>query len=98
MQELTRRSEDVAGLLKVILCELNNRESSVSELEAVVGLSQSALSQHLAKLRDSGVVATRRDAQTIYYSLADPRVASLMKVLHELFCAQGKAGSKRGVR
>jgi ArsR family transcriptional regulator len=106
MQELTRRSADVADLLKVmsnshrllILCELNNGECSVSALEGVVGLSQSALSQHLAKLRDSGVVSTRRDAQTIYYSLADPRVASLMKVLYELFCTQGKAASKRGVR
>ena len=61
MQELTRRSEDVADLLKVmsnshrllILCELNNGERSVSALEEIVGLSQSALSQHLAKLREA---------------------------------------------
>lgn len=95
MQELTSRSEEVAELLKamsnshrlLILCELTGGERSVSALEEVVGLSQSALSQHLAKLRESGIVATRRDAQTIFYSLADSRVAALMRRLYELFCA-----------
>ena len=53
----------------LILCELNNGERTVSALEAVVPLSQSALSQHLAKLRDYGIVSTRREAQSIYYSL-----------------------------
>ena len=64
MQELTSRSEEVADLLKamanshrlLILCELNNGERSVSELEAVVPLSQSALSQHLAKLRELSLI------------------------------------------
>ncbi|MGB4866435.1 MAG: metalloregulator ArsR/SmtB family transcription factor [Hyphomicrobium sp.] len=97
MQELTSRSEEVADLLKamanshrlLILCELNNGERSVSELEAVVPLSQSALSQHLAKLRESAIVSTRRDAQTIYYALADKRVRRLMAALHDQFCAPG---------
>jgi ArsR family transcriptional regulator, virulence genes transcriptional regulator len=97
MQELTSRSEEVADLLKamanghrlLILCELNNGERSVSELEAVVPLSQSALSQHLAKLRERAIVSTRRDAQTIYYALADARVRRLMTTLHEQFCASG---------
>lgn len=103
MQELTSRSEEVAELLKamsnshrlLILCELNSGEKSVSALEGIVGLSQSALSQHLAKLRECGIVATRRDAQTIYYSLADARVASLMTTLYELFCAPHSARPKR---
>ena len=103
IKELTSRSEDVAELLKVvanshrllILCELNNGERTVSALEAVVPLSQSALSQHLAKLREAGVVATRRKAQSIYYSLADPRVASLITTLYELFCTPAKSKIRR---
>lgn len=95
LEDLTSRSEEVAGYLKVlanparllILCELNGAERSVSSLEAAVGLTQSALSQHLAKLRESGVVATRRDAQTIYYRLADPRAERIMATLYDLFCA-----------
>jgi DNA-binding transcriptional ArsR family regulator len=103
IQDLTSRSEDVAELLKamanshrlLILCELHKGERSVSELEAVAPLSQSALSQHLAKLREAGVVATRREAQSIHYSLADPRVASLIATLYELFCAPVKSSFKR---
>jgi len=95
IEELTSRSEDVAGYLKVlanpsrllILCELNGTERSVSSLEASVGLTQSALSQHLAKLRESGIVATRRDAQTIYYRLADPKAERIMATLYDIFCA-----------
>lgn len=101
IKELASSSEDAAALLKalanphrlMILCELHNGERSVSALEAVVPLSQSALSQHLAKLREGGFVATRREAQTIYYSLADSRIVRLIGVLHELFCAP--AGSNR---
>lgn len=101
MQELTRRSEEVADLLKVmsnssrllILCELNNGERSVSALEEIVGLSQSALSQHLARLREAGIVETRRDAQTIYYSLVDPRVIGLVGALYDLFCVSVAAPS-----
>lgn len=103
IQDLTLNSQDAADLLKVmsnshrllILCELNNGERSVSTIEAVVQLSQSALSQHLAKLRQCGVVKTRREAQTIYYSLADPRVTQVMATLHDVFCGPAKARPKR---
>lgn len=103
MQALKSNSEEAADLLKafsnryrlMILCELNSGERSVSALEAVVPLSQSALSQHLAKLREGGLVATRREAQTIYYALSDARVARLIGVLHELFCAPAKTRTKR---
>ena len=103
MQELETRSSEVEEFLKalanghrlMILCELKDGERSVSALERVVPLTQSALSQHLAKLREGGFVATRREAQTIYYSLADVRVARLMEVLHELFCAPVKSKRKR---
>ncbi|MFI5001996.1 MAG: ArsR/SmtB family transcription factor [Reyranellales bacterium] len=70
----------------VVLCELVKGERTVGELEAVVGLSQSALSQHLARLREAEVVKTRRESQTIYYSLANAGVKRLIGVLHELYC------------
>jgi DNA-binding transcriptional ArsR family regulator len=103
IQALTSRTEEVSELLKavanshrlLILCELNNGERSVSALEAVVPLSQSALSQHLGKLRDLGVVTTRRESQSIYYSLADPRIADLMTTLYKIFCAPPKPRTKR---
>jgi DNA-binding transcriptional ArsR family regulator len=74
----------------MILCELKHGERSVSALEKVVPLTQSALSQHLAKLRAESLVTTRREAQTIYYALADDRIARLIDTLDELFCSKGK--------
>lgn len=70
-----------------VLCELVGGERSAGELVKAAGLSQSALSQHLAKLRKEGIVETRRDGQTIYYRLADPAVARVLDVLHELYCS-----------
>jgi len=70
----------------IVLCELAKGERTVGELEAVAGLSQSALSQHLAKLREAKLVGTRREAQTIYYSLANPGVKRLIDVLYDLYC------------
>ena len=77
----------VAALLKAVanekrlkvLCVLSNGEKSVGELEKQVDLSQSALSQHLARLRRDEIVATRRDAQTIYYSISNENVIALIK-------------------
>jgi ArsR family transcriptional regulator, virulence genes transcriptional regulator len=73
----------------VILCELLKGERSVSALQIAIGLSQSALSQHLARLREDELVATRRESQTIYYSLSSKRVARLIGLLYELYCAPG---------
>ena len=70
----------------LILCELLKGERSVGDLAPVVGLSQSALSQHLARLRRHGLVKTRRQSQTIHYSLADPGVAAVIGALYERFC------------
>jgi ArsR family transcriptional regulator, virulence genes transcriptional regulator len=75
------------GRLKV-LCELAAAERRVGELVAASGLSQSALSQHLARLREDDLVATRREGQTIYYRVADARAKRLMKVLYELYCGK----------
>ena len=69
----------------LILCNLVETERSVGELEKIVGLSQSALSQHLARLRKEGVVKTRRDAQTIYYSLQDENVVDVLQLLQSIF-------------
>lgn len=71
----------------IILAVLNNQgEKSVGELEQIVGLSQSALSQHLARLRKDGLVQTRREAQTIFYSLANDNVKAVLDCLKKLFC------------
>ncbi len=72
----------------MILCELHKGERSVTELQQAVGLAQSALSQHLAKLREEKIVATRRQSQTIFYNLADPTAARLIALLYEAYCQQ----------
>lgn len=68
------------------LCQLMEAECSVGELAEAVGLSQSALSQHLTRLRNDGLVDTRREGQTIHYRIADPRVKKLIRVLYDTFC------------
>jgi len=68
-----------------ILCHLSEREHSVTELCNLVGLSQSALSQHLAKLRRDNLVTTRRSAQTVYYSVAGSDVAPILRALRDVF-------------
>jgi DNA-binding transcriptional ArsR family regulator len=101
VKALTAKSEEASRLLLAlsngnrlrILCELHKGERSVNALGSVIGLSQSALSQHLAKLRAAHIVATRREAQTIYYSIADERAARLLALLYELFCAPARAGA-----
>ena len=70
----------------LVLCELANGERSVGELVERSGLSQSALSQHLAKLREERLVATRREAQTIHYRIADQRAWRLLRVLDDIYC------------
>ena len=73
----------------MILCQLTEGERSVGELQPLLGLSQSALSQHLAVLREEGVVATRRDAQTIWYRIHDPAAMQVVATLAEIFCPTG---------
>jgi DNA-binding transcriptional ArsR family regulator len=72
----------------MVLCRLADGEKSVSELQPMIGLSQSALSQHLAVLRRRHLVRTRRDGQSIYYSLASGQAASIINTLHEQFCSR----------
>ena len=99
MAELQRNAKHVATLLKaianparlVILCQLIEGERSVGALERAAGLSQSAISQHLAVLRRGDVVASRREGQTIFYSLASDDVVTLMGTLHTVFCREAPA-------
>lgn len=70
----------------MILCQLADGERSVGELLPRVGLSQSALSQHLAVLREEGVVATRREGQSIWYRISDPAAVKVVATLAEIFC------------
>ena len=71
----------------LILCFLaESGELSVGQLVDRVELSQSALSQHLAKLRDEGLVATRKESQTVYYRVCDHKAGQLLALLHNLFC------------
>jgi DNA-binding transcriptional ArsR family regulator len=72
----------------MILCQLLHEEKSVGELERLIGLSQSALSQHLARLRRDNLVQTRRQAQTIYYSLSGAEAAAVINTLYTLYCAK----------
>ena len=71
----------------LILCQIGSKECSVGELVRDVRLSQSALSQHLARLRRDQLVLTRRDAQTIYYRLASSEVRAMIDTLYGLYCA-----------
>ncbi|BBB09256.1 MULTISPECIES: ArsR/SmtB family transcription factor [unclassified Sphingopyxis] len=70
----------------MILCQLADGELAVGDIQSRVGLSQSALSQHLALLRAEGIVATRREGQAIFYRLDDPAAMRVIETLAELFC------------
>jgi DNA-binding transcriptional ArsR family regulator len=95
IQRLERNATRACGLLAamanpsrlLILCQLAESEKSVGELQPLIGLSQSALSQHLALLRQKRLVRTRRDGQQIFYTLASREAAALMHTLHQEFCA-----------
>ncbi|MBB1507254.1 MULTISPECIES: ArsR/SmtB family transcription factor [Pseudoalteromonas] len=70
----------------MILCSLQEREMSVSELNESIPLAQSALSQHLAALRKANIVNTRRDGQTIFYRVIDENAQAMLATLYGLFC------------
>jgi DNA-binding transcriptional ArsR family regulator len=92
---LEAKAGEAAAFLKLlaneqrllVLCHLVvDGEMSVNALSDKLELSQSALSQHLARLRDDGLVTFRREGQTLYYHVADPRVVTVMKTLKKTFC------------
>ncbi len=97
MEAMAAHAEQASALLKnlsnqnrlMVVCLLSEGEKAVSELQAELPLSQSALSQHLARLRDQGIVETRREAQVIYYRLLDENAAAVIHCLHDRFCGAG---------
>lgn len=97
LAELEAKASEAAHLLKLlasekrllVLCHLVARgEMTVGTLAGAVRLSQSALSQHLARLREDGLVGARRQSQTIYYRVADPKAARVLELLKDLFCPE----------
>jgi len=83
----------------MLLCELSQGERTVTELQQALGIAMSAVSQHLAKLRGAGLVATRRESQTIHYSLASDAAREILGSLHGIFCraAKPKSSKRRNV-
>lgn len=104
MEQMQAHAEQAAALLKSlahparlrVLCRLVDGEASAGELQAQSGLSMSALSQHLAVLRGAGLVSTRREAQSIFYALADSPALGVMQALHAAYCGKPPApGTQR---
>lgn len=93
--ELENNATDAAALLKalsnesrlLILCNLVSGEKSVGELNERIPLSQSALSQHLARLRKDELVAIRKEAQTVFYRISSPEAEKVIEVLYNAYCA-----------
>jgi DNA-binding transcriptional ArsR family regulator len=92
---LEAKAEEAARMLAALantrrlmaLCHMLEGEKSVGQLAALVGLAPTALSQHLARMRDMRLVETRREGQTILYRLASPEVTAILETLHRLYCA-----------
>jgi len=98
MQTNARRAGQLLKALSnehrlLILCRLSDGEKSVGQLESMIGLSQSALSQHLARLRRDELVKTRREAQTIYYSLVGEEATQIIDVLYGMYCVPEEASA-----
>lgn len=98
------KAEEAARLLATLanakrlmaLCHLLQGEKSVGQLAELINLAPTALSQHLARMRDLGLVATRREGQAIFYRLASPEVAAILETLYRLYCAPAACGGEVG--
>ena len=94
IEQLETNASDAASLLKalsnesrlLILCNLVSGEKCVGELNDRIPLSQSALSQHLARLRKDELVSIRKEAQTVYYQIASPEAEQIIEVLYNVYC------------
>ncbi len=94
LSAMEQNAREAAALLKalahesrlMILCNLIDAEKTVTQLNQTVPLSQSALSQHLAKLRHQGLVTVRKEAQMVYYRLKSDKVARLLSTLYDIYC------------
>lgn len=94
LEEMEAAADRASKLMKtlghrdrlMILCQLAEEEKSVGEMADLLGIRQSPLSQHLARMRSEGLVKTRRESQTIYYSLANNDVTKVIEVLYDIYC------------
>jgi DNA-binding transcriptional ArsR family regulator len=103
MQDAADRASELLKALAnrhrlLILCQLIEGERSVGELASFLGIRDSGVSQHLALLRKDGVVAARREGQTIWYSIASPEAHELVATLYSVFCKPASASSSRPIR
>ena len=104
MEQMAEHAPEAASLMNalgnesrlMILCTLAQGERSVGELNNVVPLSQSALSQQLARLRQQRLVDTRRESQTIHYRLADGPARKIIELLHDIYCGVPKGALEEG--
>jgi len=100
LEELMRNARQASDLLKalahenrlLLLCILHERERSVGELEAILSLRQATVSQQLARLRFDGLVKTRRDGKTIYYSIANEHAREIVRLMYDMFCGSRRVG------
>jgi len=103
MEQLKSKAPQAADLLRqlanpnrlLILCHISQEERSVGQLEQDLGLRQPGLSQQLAELRQSGLVKTRRESRSIYYSIADERAEAVMAMLYDIFCRDAGAVTRK---
>ena len=94
LEKMMCKARDASDLLKalshenrlILLCLLSEKERSVGELEEILSLRQAAVSQQLARLRFDGIVSSRREGKTVFYSISDSKVRSVISVLYDLFC------------
>ncbi len=95
LAQMTKAADKASALMKtlghrgrlMVLCQLANGEKSVGELSESLGIPQSPLSQHLSRMRKEGLVGTRREAQTIFYSLIADDAGKIIECLYGLYCA-----------
>ncbi|HEY7646111.1 MAG TPA: metalloregulator ArsR/SmtB family transcription factor [Hyphomicrobiales bacterium] len=103
LKKMVRKARNASDFLKalahetrlLLLCYLAERERSVTELESILSLRQPTVSQQLARLRLDGLVRTRRDGKTIYYSLADEKLHRVIDVIYDIFCREDGIGRSR---
>jgi DNA-binding transcriptional ArsR family regulator len=103
---MERAADEASNLLKalsnrhrlLIICQLIDGERSVGELAEFLSLRDSTVSQHLALLRKDGLVSARRDAQTIFYSIASEPARDILKTLYQAYCAPKTKGARGHLR
>lgn len=98
LDDMIGHIRDATGFLKALahegrlmmLCHLATGEKTVTEFEVLLSMRQPAVSQQLMRLRSDGLVTTRREGKSIYYAIADPRIATMVNALHDMFCGDDK--------